>query len=56
MHNDLITRGLFSKIMLNKQMTAYAFDIDHSEGSAFTEGACRAMAPASTLGSPGLTR
>jgi hypothetical protein len=49
MHNDLIRRGLFSKIMLNKQMTAYAFDIDHSEGSTFTEGACRAMAPRARL-------
>jgi hypothetical protein len=34
----------FSEIMLDQQMPADAFDIEHSEGSAFAEGHGRAMA------------
>jgi hypothetical protein len=43
MHEDTVGRSLFGKIMLDQQLSADAFKIDHTERSAFAEGAGRAM-------------
>jgi hypothetical protein len=44
-----LAAGRFGVIVLHEQMPADAFDIDHAEGSAFAEGAGRAMGPGARL-------